>query len=174
MHAQATEAYLCDTANHRVIENQADRFARAFLLPQKIFGQAVWAPTIDTLLSVKKEWNCPLSEMIYRCGEIGLFDPDQVRRAHVNLSRRGWRLTEPLDSAPAAEKPKLLATSFELLLREGLKDAHAVLADLSLNPADVEDLAGLPEGYFAGFSAQTRMAPKLRVDLTLGARAEAV
>jgi Zn-dependent peptidase ImmA (M78 family) len=108
-----------DSETHRILEQQADRFARAFLLPAETFGREVWAPTVDALLSLRRQWNCPLSAMITRCGEIGAFAPDQVRRASANLARRG------------------------------VKDRHDLVTDLSLSPSDIESLAGLPRHYLS-------------------------
>ncbi|HVW85688.1 MAG TPA: XRE family transcriptional regulator [Bryobacteraceae bacterium] len=162
MHGRVTPGQARDPEGHRVLEAQADRFARAFLLPKRMFGQEVWAPTIDALLTLKKEWNCPVSEMVTRCGEIGLFDYDQVRRALVNLGRRGWRASEPLENTHEPERPRLLARSIRMLIEEGVKDRHAALTDLSLSAADVEELSGLPRGYFAGCSAQVPASLKLR------------
>jgi hypothetical protein len=65
-------------------------------------------------VSLKKVWNCPVAEMVVRCGEIGVFDKDQVRRADLGLA------------------------------------------------ADVEDLAGLPRGYFARSSMQNQTTLRLR------------
>jgi len=135
--------------SHKRIEAQADRFARALLLPAEAFGKEVWAPNIDALLTLKKDWRCPVSVMVQRCGELGLFDADQVRRAGVNLVRRGWKVTEPRDEPASREKPQLLASCLRLLVDEGLKDRHSILLDLGMNGADIEELAGLERGYFA-------------------------
>ena len=161
MHRECACTTSGDAETHRLIETQADQFARAFLLPAKMFGQEVWAPTIDALVSLKKIWNCPVSEMIVRCGEIGVFDKDQVRRALVNHSRRGWKSREPNAGVPP-ESPKLLARGIKLLIAEGGKHPHAVLTDLGLAAADVEDLACLPRGYFAGCSVRNETTLRLR------------
>jgi Zn-dependent peptidase ImmA (M78 family) len=147
---------------HRLRERQAARFARAFLLPRKIFAREVWAPGIDALVSLKKEWNCPLPAMIVRCGELGIFDADQVSRAMINLSRRGWKGSEPWDDRDP-ETPRLLARSIRLLVEEASRDAHTILADLCLAAADIEELAGLPCGYFSEGCVQSSPALRLRV-----------
>jgi Zn-dependent peptidase ImmA (M78 family)/transcriptional regulator with XRE-family HTH domain len=147
---------------HRVLEHQADHFARAFLLPSRTFIREVWAPTVDALLTLKKEWNCPVAAMIARCGEIGSFDLDQVRRAQVNLARRGWKAGEPSEDPNSAEVPKLLARGVRLMLDEGVRDRHSFLTDLSLNPADIEQLAGLPARYFSESAAQPTATVRLR------------
>lgn len=141
---------------------QADRFARAFLMPAQVFGQEVWAQNIDALLTLKKDWRCPISVMAARCGEIGIFNPDQVRRAMVNLGRRGWKTTEPRENMLASEQPQLLARSLRLVIDELLKTPHAVLAEIALSPTDIETLAGLPAGYFAGCERTSPAALRLR------------
>jgi Zn-dependent peptidase ImmA (M78 family)/transcriptional regulator with XRE-family HTH domain len=138
-----------DSETHRILEQQADRFARAFLLPAETFGREVWAPTVDALLSLRRQWNCPLSAMITRCGEIGAFAPDQVRRASANLARRGWKAGEPPEDSAPGESPQLLARCFRLLVEGGVKDRHDLVTDLSLSPSDIESLAGLPRHYLS-------------------------
>jgi Zn-dependent peptidase ImmA (M78 family)/transcriptional regulator with XRE-family HTH domain len=162
MHRDFAPQQMADAETHRTMEAQADQFARAFLLPAKMFAQEVWAPTIDALVSLKKIWNCPVSEMILRCGEIGVFDKDQVRRALVNHARRGWKTREPHHPEVQAESPKLLARGIRLLIEEGGRHPHAVLTELGLAASDVEDLACLPRGYFAGCSVQNQTTLRLR------------
>jgi Zn-dependent peptidase ImmA (M78 family)/transcriptional regulator with XRE-family HTH domain len=151
-----------DPELHKRQERQSARFARAFLLPRRVFGREVWAPGIDALVSLKKDWNCPVSAMIARCGELGIFDHDQVARATINLSRRGWKGAEPWDDREP-EMPRLLARGIRLLIEDGGRDVHAVLADLCLAVPDVEELAGLPSGYFSEGSVQPSPSLRLRV-----------
>ncbi len=151
-----------DPELHRILELEADRFARAFLLPERTFGKEVWAATIDALLSLKRQWRCPVEAMIYRCGEIGRFSQDEVRRALINLTRRGWKTGgEPFEDPPPTP-PRLLARSMMLLLDEGVRDRHSILTDLGLAAADIEELAGLPAGFFAGHVPQLPQALRLR------------
>ena len=162
MHRHLPEEWIEESETHRVLEAQADRFARAFLMPSGVFASEVWAPTIDALLTLKKEWRCPVSVMVCRCGEVGLFDADQVRRATVNLVRRGWKATEPREDAMEREQPQLLARSIRLLLDSGLKDRHSLLTELGLNARDVEELAGLRPGSLAAARPEPPAELRLR------------
>ena len=121
----------------------------------------MWAPTVDALLALKREWNCPVAAMITRCGEIGAFDADQVRRAQVNLSRRGGKPGEAAQRGHS-EEPKLLARGIRLLIDAGVKDRHGFLTDLSFNAADIEQLTGLPTGYFSECEVPPAAVLKLR------------
>jgi Zn-dependent peptidase ImmA (M78 family) len=153
-----------DPETHRILEQQADRFARAFLLPAAVFGREVWAPTVDALLSLRKEWNCPLAAMIVRCGEIGVFSADQVRRATANLARRGWKSGEPPQEPVAGETPQLLAGCIRLLIEGGVRDRHALVTDLSLSPCDIEELSGLPRHYLSDCDRPRPASLRLRVN----------
>ncbi len=149
MHRHLDDFTIEDSDAHRHLETQADRFARALLLPAAVFPQEVWAPTIDALLTLKKHWRCPVSVMVSRCGELGLFDPDQVRRATVNLVRRGWKTSEPREEDAELENPRLLARSIRLLVDGGPRDRYAIVTELGLNAGDIEELAGLPRGFMS-------------------------
>ena len=80
----------------KMIEEQAHRFAGAFLLPAKTFA-GDFCPNLDALCSMKITWRVSIQAMIVRAGNLGLIDDDQKTRLFVNLSRRGWRMREPYD-----------------------------------------------------------------------------
>ncbi|MDP9171391.1 MAG: XRE family transcriptional regulator [Acidobacteriota bacterium] len=139
-------------------ETEAARFARAFLLPAEAFAGDVWAPTADALLTLRKQWHCSIRVMIHRCEDLAIFDAAQARRALVKLSRRGWDEDESCEDG----RPTLLARSLQLLIESGVRDGHAILHDLGLNGKDVEDLAGLPEGFLAAAVDGAPVELKLR------------
>lgn len=162
LHRKLTTAQRNDGQPHELLEHQADHFARAFLLPARSFGKEVWAPTIDALLALKRVWNCPVGVMVKRCGDLGVFDPEQVRRAFTNIGRRGWKSDEPLEHETHALPEGLLARSLRLLVDSGIKDGHTLLAEMALSAADIEDLTGLPTGYLRDGEALIPVAPRLR------------
>ena len=81
------------------------------------------------------------------------------------MSRRGWRRQEPLDERLVAEQPRLLKRGFELLVNEGIKTPDQILTDLALNPADIEALACLEQGYLSGEAPDVAAMPQLRQEL---------
>lgn len=146
-----------------VDEAQAERFARAFLLPAAAFSGDVWAPTADALLTLRRDWNCSVRMMIHRCEDLGIFTAAHARRALMKLGRRGWK-----DDAPGETPvPTLLARSLRLLLESGARDRHAILHDLGLNGKDVEEMAALPEGFLtapaSGAPAELRLREETRI-----------
>lgn len=138
-------------------EAQADRFARAFLLPAATFTPDVWAPTAEALFTLRSEWRCPLRMMIHRCEDLGIFTPPQARRAVMKLNRRGWNDEETDETSV----PTLLARSVRLAIDSGARDRHTLLHDLGLNGEDVEEIAGLPHGFLSAPASGS--IPELRL-----------
>ena len=120
LHRHLQDRQIKNLSLHGILENQAHRFAGALLLPERSFSQEVWAPTLDAFVSLKKHWRCAVAMMVSRCEHLGMLDEVQVKRAWINLSRRGWRTEEPLDNVLEPEEPKLLRRSFQLLIDEGI------------------------------------------------------
>jgi Zn-dependent peptidase ImmA (M78 family)/transcriptional regulator with XRE-family HTH domain len=144
----------------KILEQQANRFAGAFLLPEKSFVDELWAPTLDAMRSRKERWKVSIAVMIRRCEQIGLVDQDQVRRLWINYNRRGWREEEPLDISIKPELPRLLRRSFEALVNEGLRSKQQIVEDLSLPSREIEELSALPIGFLSGSDAEVKAFPR--------------
>ncbi len=163
-HVKASE--MKNPAQFRLIEDQAHRFAAAFNLPAQGFAEQLWAPTMDAFLALKPHWKVSIGAMIVRCGQLGILNEVQHKRAWINMNRKGWRSFEPLDDRLIPEQPRLLRRSFELLVNEGIKTPEQIISDLCLNPRDVESLACLNPGYLSGEPDQVAV-PQLRKDVML-------
>jgi Zn-dependent peptidase ImmA (M78 family) len=150
-----------NTRLHSLMEHQCHRFASAFLMPETGFGRELWGPTLNSFLTLKPRWRTSIAAMMKRSEELGILEQRNVRRAWINLSRRGWRNNEPLDAALKHEQPRLLRRSVQLLLDSGLKTKEQILNDLSMNAADVEGLACLPDGFFS-VSLESEPTPQLK------------
>jgi Zn-dependent peptidase ImmA (M78 family)/transcriptional regulator with XRE-family HTH domain len=147
LHSQVDRRLLARPEHFKRIEQQAHRFAAAFLLPIASFDEDVFAVNLDTLRSVKQKWGVSIQMMIFRARHAGLISEDAERRLWVNLSRRGWRRNEPYDDVMEAEKPTLLRRSFEMVLSERAQTPQDIVAALALPASDIEALSGLPRGY---------------------------
>lgn len=167
LHRQLQDRQIKNLALHSILENQAHRFAGAFLLPERSFSQEVWAPTLDAFVSLKKHWRCAVAMMVMRSEQLGMLNETQVKRAWINLSRRGWRTEEPLDNLLEPEEPKLLRRSFQLVIEEGVKSREDIVTELRMNPFDIEDLAGLSRGYLSGVSVMQQPEVRLRQEETI-------
>jgi Zn-dependent peptidase ImmA (M78 family)/transcriptional regulator with XRE-family HTH domain len=146
--------------HHKRIEEQAHRFASAFLLPLASFGEDFFAANLDTLVALKPKWKVSIAMMIMSAHRAGFISDDAARRLWINYSRRGWKRNEPYDESMEAEQPRVLRRSFELVLRNGDQTAEDVTARLALALSDVETLSGLPSGYLGSFSPVALRDPR--------------
>jgi Zn-dependent peptidase ImmA (M78 family) len=162
-HRGIRRAFITNPALFKMVEEQAFRFAGAFLLPEAAFAEDFAEADLDALRLLKAKWKVSLAVMIRRSRQIGLISPKQERRLWINLARRGWRTKEPLDDELEAEEPRLLRRSFNLLVDSSLVERHEIPYQLALAPVDIEELAGLPSGYF---EAKPPPAKLLKVSLS--------
>lgn len=130
---------------HKLMEDQCHRFALAFLLPPERFAKDLWSPTLNSFLALKPHWKVAVQAMIIRSEQLGLLRPDH--KMWINIGRRGWRKKEPYDDELRPESPRLLRRSIEMLVDNNIKTKDQILMDLATSAADLEPLAGLPNGY---------------------------
>jgi Zn-dependent peptidase ImmA (M78 family)/transcriptional regulator with XRE-family HTH domain len=136
-------------SDHRKMEEQANRFAGAFLLPAQSFARDVYAVTLEALRSLKAKWKVAIGAMLKRAETLGFISDYQLQRTWVAYSRRGWRLKEPLDDQIEVEQPHLLRKAFELLAQSGANARAEILASGLCSPRDIEVLCGLPAGFLS-------------------------
>jgi Zn-dependent peptidase ImmA (M78 family) len=147
LHRRIPKALLQHTPSLATIEDQAHRFARAFLLPATSFGADLILPTLLHLKNIKPKWKASIAFMIKRAEELQLFTADESRRLWIGMTRHGWKRREPFDDEMKPERPVLLARSLQLMIesntvsRDGLETAIPFLLD------EVEALTFLPHGY---------------------------
>ena len=134
-------------AIHKKLEQQAHRFAGAFLFPYRAFAEEVYSTSLDALEQVKKRWRVSMQMMIRRAYDLEMTSEDRYSRAFRELSRRGWRTKEPMDDSLPIEKPKMLAKSINLMIDNRVASREDLIHDIGLSQADIEILAALPHGF---------------------------
>lgn len=158
LHSKVPPHRLVKKEHFRRIEEQAHRFAAAFLLPLAPFGEDLFAANLDTFVSLKPKWKTSVAMMITRAQRAGFISEDTTRRLWINYSRRGWKRSEPYDDTMDPEQPRLLRRSFELILENGAQTPEDVVARLALSLSDVERLCGIPNGFLSNFAPVTLRA----------------
>lgn len=148
LHRHIPEGYWSNESRIAMRERQAHKFAGAFLLPAKTFSADVMVPMLEGFVPLKRKWLVAIQAMLVRCMDIGLISEDHSNRLWRSLSRRGWRIHEPLDDELIPERPKLLPKAIELLKeRNGLALVDFV-RNVGLAAFDVAQLTMLPVSTF--------------------------
>lgn len=146
-------------ADLKLTENQADRFAGAFLLPHATFANDLSLPTLEALVALKPKWKVSVASMIMRAKHLGLISLERVDRLWISYGRRKWHGNEPYDDQLPVERPRLLSLAFDLALGERVIARDETLDDLAFAPSDIESLVGLPRGAFSDDLPPVRVLP---------------
>jgi Zn-dependent peptidase ImmA (M78 family)/transcriptional regulator with XRE-family HTH domain len=102
------------------LEEQANQFASAFLLPRAAFIREF--PTSSRfnwheIINLKKRWGVSIQAIIRRAHDLGLISALQYRNAQVYISRNGWRHGEPPETEPAPEPTEIIPFAFEAIMQ---------------------------------------------------------
>lgn len=143
-----------DSASHKLMEQQAHRFAGAFLLPARGFVAEVSTPvSLQALVFLKQRWGVSVAAMIMRLRALGIVSEDDYLRLIKHRSAKWGNKREPLDDERTPEQPRLLKRTMELLINEGVIRADGLASMLGISARDVESMFGLPLGYLSGKKA---------------------
>jgi Zn-dependent peptidase ImmA (M78 family)/transcriptional regulator with XRE-family HTH domain len=125
-------------AGNAILERQADRFAAAFLLPDKQIG-GLLPHTFDlrALLALKRTWGVSIAALMYRARELGRMSDSAYRRGVVWMSQEYGRRNEPGDLGEP-ERPLMLRRAAELAFTAN--PVAALAAAARLRPALIREL----------------------------------
>lgn len=139
-----------DPVRHKIMEDQAHRFAGAFLLPAETFAAEVRSPvTLGSLLLLKQRWGVSVAAMVMRLWALKVIDDDAKSLLFKRRSARWGVKAEPGDDGRTPEQTRLLRRTIELLASSGVLPVNAVSAYIGLSDTDIEMLTGLPMRYLS-------------------------
>lgn len=130
----------------KAAEMEADRFGSAFLMPAgSVLSRLSPNRSLDRLAQDKRYWKVSLAALVYRMHTLGLLTDWQYRTHFVQISRNGWRTSEPPKTSIPHESSQLLAKVFATLRKDGITRAD-VARQLCI---PLEELAKLVFGFTA-------------------------
>lgn len=144
LHKNIDKSDLATPAKFKILEDQVNKFASSFLLPEHTFSSEVKWITLDYLVELKKRWKVSIQAMIMRCDQLGIISEQQKTNLFINISKRQWKKKEPLDDIIESEKPVFFYKAFKLLIDSGFS-IDELLYQLPYSPIDIQEVAGLPE-----------------------------
>lgn len=133
----------------KIREAQANRFASAFLLPEKTYTRDFAYPKLDVFLALKKKWKASIQAQVRRCYDLQIITQEQYGYFNINISRRGWKKEEPLDAEAPAEIPRLLRNSIELLNKENIIGKSDLADAISVSMGDLASITGIELNFFS-------------------------
>ncbi|MEQ1596057.1 MAG: XRE family transcriptional regulator [Casimicrobium sp.] len=161
LHRNARSGSFNAPKDFKLLEQQAHRFAAAFLLPDVAFSQSIWAPTLDAFRAQKSYWKVSIKGMIVRAHQIGMIGYEQYGRMMINYTRR-FKDGEPGDDLVASETPRLIGRCFDTLLEQRILTREEMRAALPFPVGEIESLSSLPKGYLSAPKADVVSLPTLK------------
>lgn len=127
------------------IEDEANRFASAFLMPAETFQlEFPDRPELGHLYRLKPRWKVSVSAMVMRGADLNIFSEWQKRQALTQLSAMGMRTKEKLRIP--REQSKLHKMVFEALAKSDISSvAYSEMLNLSFN--DVGELMPVAQEF---------------------------
>ena len=134
-------------------EEQAHRFAAAFLLPESTFRRDVIAGpySLPYYKQLKQKWKVSMAAMIRRAYTLNIISADDYQMLVRTMQRRSIWINEPLDYVLITSEPSLLRTSVMMLMSEKVFTAKEFVDELSFNfglslySEEIEHLLNLPK-----------------------------
>lgn len=147
MHADYySEEDLKNSAIHEKLENEADRFAGAFLLPKESFSKDVFSTSIDHFIQMKAKWMVSIGCMIYRCDTLGILSSNQIKYLKDQMTTRVYWRREPLDREMPVEKPFAHKQAILLLLENGIITSGRLVEETGCSAEEIEQYCYLDKG----------------------------
>ena len=118
MHANKVNPQDLSNDEYRAMENEANQFASAFLLPKDVFENCKVQRNYGNLLEyipLKQKWNVSIAAIVMRAFELRVINLDQFKKLQKSISYRGWRKKEIGDEFKQITFPTLLHDAFRLL-----------------------------------------------------------
>jgi Zn-dependent peptidase ImmA (M78 family)/DNA-binding XRE family transcriptional regulator len=120
----------------KATEDQANRFAGAFLAPREAFyAECPRQWSLAAFLRLKERWRMSVAALVRRAFDLGRLSQSSYRRAFQQLSAMGYRKGEPGEWEH--ERPQMLTQALTLL--EGEVDLGTLSRALSLTPSSLKD-----------------------------------
>ena len=123
---------MLSTAENNRLEEQADLFAAAFLIPQQSFIADFISPSRPFLLKMKETWGVSMAAIIMRAKQLELITQTQAEYYFTEASRRNERKIESGNNLRPKEQPFIIKTVIESLLNNSIADRFMLASSTHL------------------------------------------
>lgn len=132
--------HLClhrDGQKGKEIEDEANSFASAFLMPSRdVIARRVF-PSIQNLIAAKSRWGVALSALVHRYRDLGLVKEEKAKWLYIEMSRKGYLKREP---RPIQREGSAIWSQVLQALWQERKSVGDLAKELALPADEVESL----------------------------------
>ncbi|PTQ77347.1 Zn-dependent peptidase ImmA (M78 family) [Nitrosospira multiformis] len=128
-------------------EDQANRFASAFLMPGEVFSREFPSMPLrldwQAIYSLKIRWRVSVKAIIRRARDLGLLNSVQYATGNRFLNQTGQSKTEKFDEKIPQEEPELIKTAISAYLDAFSFTPAEFAKQISMTPSMIEQLVGV-------------------------------
>lgn len=134
------------------LEDQANAFAAAFLLPKNVFFNDLKNPLdLEYYKELKKKWKVSIAAMIMRARQLGRINNSKYVDLVKSMNYRKWRTREPLDNQWKLQETILFKKSIDMLKNSNILSGSQIVYEigkygLPMYAEDIEELLDLEKG----------------------------
>lgn len=119
---------------YRDKEDEANRFAREFLMPSDVISNSLRGLKLQYLYELKRYWLTSMASIIRRAKDLGCISNDKYQYFNIELSRKGYKKNEPVNVY--IDTPKLYYEAYRLH-KDELEYSNEELAEAFTLPIDI-------------------------------------
>lgn len=144
------------------VEEEANFFASAFLLPQNTFFRDISAASLEHLLYLKRKWKVSVGAMVKKCKDHEVFSSNQSTSLYRQISYRGWRKAEPFDDISSKEHPYLLKQALNLIIKNDIVAPDSIESEFGISPQELASWCHAPLELVAPIKKKTSKPLQLK------------
>jgi Zn-dependent peptidase ImmA (M78 family)/transcriptional regulator with XRE-family HTH domain len=159
LHQHFSTDDLLERSTLKMVEDQANAFAGAFLMPKATFLQDLGEVTLPALARLKPKWGTSIAAMVRRAYDIGKIDAERYQVLNAEISSKGWKgkRPEPYEDQVPATAGRLAFKCLKLVHDQLPSQAAAMSSDLPLPTEVLCDLFSVSEEDLYGRSFEPKI-----------------
>lgn len=139
-------------AELKIIEKEAHLFASIFLLPEEEFTndflELKRKSNPDYYIDLKRKYLVSISALEMRAYGLGLMTYQENRYFWGQLTKKGYKLFEPLDDEIPPVRPGKIRSLLKFVLEKNVINLPLLLNQLNILPTFLSNLFSLEEHFF--------------------------
>jgi Zn-dependent peptidase ImmA (M78 family)/transcriptional regulator with XRE-family HTH domain len=124
------------------IEQEANRFAGAFLFPRNSFLSEFYSTRMGHLAGLKRRWRVSIQAIAHRAKDLDAIDEYQYINFRKQISAQKMLVVETLDDVLPLENPSLLVKAWDLISQGG-SASRVADTEFGLGADLVEEVCGI-------------------------------
>ncbi|WP_375200629.1 helix-turn-helix domain-containing protein [Bacillus sp. RS11] len=141
-----------DKKAYKLLEDEANDFASAFLLPEEQFRKdcstIVKRSNPDAYIDIKQKWLVSLQAIASRAFKLNIIDYQKYRYFYMSINKNGYKVIEPLDREIPINRPTKIKSILQLLFDNGLYTVSEIMDELKVDQIFLTLLTGIENEFF--------------------------